>query len=86
MLLHNKHRVCLVDCARFDHVFLPSRAGIAAASSCFPEDSETWQSSVLLLFETLPWVQPTKEFFPVPRREKGNSQFLLVLPSCVELQ
>lgn len=33
---------------------------------------ETWQSSVLLLFETLPWIQPTKEFFPAPHHEDGN--------------
>ncbi|CAB1109616.1 unnamed protein product [Ectocarpus sp. CCAP 1310/34] len=28
---------------------------------------EAWGSSVLLLFETLPWLEPTADFFPAPR-------------------
>ncbi|CAM9727702.1 unnamed protein product [Ectocarpus sp. 12 AP-2014] len=28
---------------------------------------EAWASSVLLLFETLPWLEPTADFFPAPR-------------------
>lgn len=28
--------------------------------------SEAWGSSILLLFETLPWLGPTHDFFPVP--------------------
>ncbi|CAM9422857.1 unnamed protein product [Ectocarpus fasciculatus] len=35
---------------------------------------ETWESSVLLLFETVPWLGPTEDFFPAPRPQ--NRQLL----------
>ena len=65
-------------------LFYCSLAAVAASLLRLPEGSETWQSSVLLLFETLPWVQPTKDFFPVPHHKDGNWQ-LRVIPSYVEI-
>lgn len=34
--------------------------------------SETWESSVLLLFETLPWLGPSAAFFPVSKGTPGE--------------
>ncbi|CAM9359759.1 unnamed protein product [Ectocarpus fasciculatus] len=36
---------------------------------------ETWDSSVLLLFETLPWLGPTADFFPAPKRQHRQRGF-----------
>eukprot|EP00904_Undaria_pinnatifida_P002324 jgi/Undpi1/12092/HiC_scaffold_4.g01790.m1 len=35
--------------------------------------TEVWQTSLVLLFETLPWLRPTEEFFPVLQSELGTN-------------
>eukprot|EP00903_Cladosiphon_okamuranus_P008206 g7901.t1 len=40
---------------------------------------ETWESSVLLLFETLPWLGPTAAFFPMPKPEHQTVREAIVV-------
>lgn len=46
------------------------------ASACdlnFIMVSEAWKSSILLLFETLPWIAPSKAYLPVTGKSQGGA-------------
>lgn len=62
----------------------PRPRAIVPSTDWLTDCSETWESSVLLLFETLPWLGPTAAFFPIPRPEHGKFVAGRVCPLSAE--
>ncbi|CAM9965000.1 unnamed protein product [Scytosiphon promiscuus] len=68
---------------RFLCCLLPPRLSACSLHCPTTRNSETWESSILLLFETLPWLGPSSDFFPLPKPEhRSEDPGVQVLPDA----